>query len=147
MDLVEFFTDGLKKYADFSGRATRKQYWMFSLAYFILYLIFSVADIWVGTGGLLGTAFSLVCSVPLLSIGARRLHDAGHSGWWQLLPVVTLLPVVGFVGMLFLDDPMVEWLYGSLALWLAANVVLVIFLSQASREDNKYGPRIQSDPG
>ncbi len=69
----------LKKYADFSGRASRSEYWWFALAYFI------------GTG-ILGTIsetlsglLALGVLLPSLAVATRRLHDIGKSGWWQLI--------------------------------------------------------------
>lgn len=72
------------KYATFSGRASRSEYWYFVLFYVIASFFGGIVD---GvTGALVGTAVvSLALFIPSISVGARRLHDTGRSGWWQLL--------------------------------------------------------------
>jgi uncharacterized membrane protein YhaH (DUF805 family) len=107
---MEYFIDAFRKYADFSGRAHRKQYWMFVLIYSIVYIALAVID------GVLGTLwltsiFSLIILVPSISIGARRLHDTGRTGWWQLIYIV---PLIGLI-------------------------VMLVFLSQDSHAENEYG--------
>jgi uncharacterized membrane protein YhaH (DUF805 family) len=83
------------KYSDFDGRATRSEYWWFFLAV----LIGSAAA---STDPMLGVVFSVAAFVPMLAVGARRLHDTNRSGWWQLLVVVPF----GFIVVLaFLVQP------------------------------------------
>lgn len=80
------------KYAEFSGRAGRTEYWWFEL--FLLLLI-------VGTGMLndtLSNLFSLAVMLPSFAVGARRLHDVDKSGWWQLLYVV---PIIGWIVLIY----------------------------------------------
>ena len=108
---MEYFTKALKHYADFTGRARRTEYWMFYLFYIIFYIVCSAV------GYLLGTEFitmiyALALLIPLLSAGARRLHDTGRSGWWQL---INLIPIIG-------------------------TIILIILFAQDSHDDNKYGP-------
>jgi len=109
---MEYFIGALKKYADFEGRATRKEYWMFILFYLILYVVLVVIDSSMESL-LLSTIFSLGLLVPSISVAARRLHDTGRSGWWQL---ISLIPIIG-------------------------TIVVIIFLVQDSHEENKYGPK------
>ena len=109
--VMEYFLDAIKKYADFSGRATRKEYWMFVLFYMIIFLLLSVVDGLLETF-ILGTIFSLAVLVPSVSIAARRLHDIGRTGWWLL---ITLIPVIGII-------------------------ILIVFLTQNSQDGNAYGP-------
>jgi uncharacterized membrane protein YhaH (DUF805 family) len=109
-----------QKYADFSGRARRSEFWYF----FLFSVLASTA------GGLLDTLFhtrpsgmynttgiiqglvQLVLLVPGLAVGARRLHDIGRSGFWLLL---NLVPLVG-------------------------QIILVVWAVQDSHPDNQYGP-------
>lgn len=107
---MEFFIRGLKNYADFSGRATRKEYWMFVLFYLIFYLVLVMIDGLAGTV-VLALIFSLALALPSISLAARRLHDTGRSGWWQL---ISLIPLIGAI-------------------------VLIVFLVQDSDDDNTYG--------
>ena len=101
----------LKRYADFSGRSRRKEYWMFMLFYTVIYMVLLIID---GTLGMFffTAIFSVISLVPSISITARRLHDTGRSGWWQLLAV--FLPLLGLI-------------------------ILVVLVSLRSREDNIYG--------
>lgn len=107
---MEYFIDAFRKYAEFSGRARRKEYWMFILFYVIFYVVLAIID-GVISSYVLTSIFALVCLVPSISIGARRLHDTGRSGWWQL---IGLIPLIGAI-------------------------VLIVFFAQDSHEDNEYG--------
>lgn len=85
------------KYVDFSGRARRSEYWYFFLFSLLANLVVSLLDNILGTdydtgsGGLLSTVLSLALFLPSLAVGARRLHDTGRSGWWQLLWLVLII--------------------------------------------------------
>ncbi|WHI53020.1 DUF805 domain-containing protein [Microbulbifer sp. MLAF003] len=107
---MKYFLDALSKYADFSGRARRTEFWMFTLVYFVLSIGISILDAALGAG-FLAILFALAMLVPTISITARRLHDTGRSGWWQLL---SLIPLIG-------------------------GIVLIIFLVLDSTEENKWG--------
>ena len=86
------FQDAIKvcfsKYADFSGRASRPEYWWFALFLVLGYFVTSFVSHW------LYLAFAVATLVPSLSAGARRLHDTGRSGWWLLL---NLVPFIGWI--------------------------------------------------
>ena len=71
-------------YADFKGRARRQTFWMFMLCNFVIVIVLSIIAWLIGTN-ILSNLYSLALLVPNLALGARRLHDTGHSGWWQLL--------------------------------------------------------------
>ena len=87
----------LEKYADFTGRARRSEYWWFTLANFVvalvLVLLVAVADIfWV-----LYVLYALALIVPSIAVTIRRLHDTDKSGWWIL---IALVPFVGGIILL-----------------------------------------------
>lgn len=107
---MEYFIGAFKKYADFTGRASVKEYWMFILFYIIFFVILLVIDSLIGTA-ILSLIFSVVLILPSISITARRLHDTSRSGWWQL---ISLIPLLGAI-------------------------VLIVFLVQGSHDQNKYG--------
>lgn len=83
-------------YADFTGRARRQTFWMFVLCNFVIGVVLSILALVIKTS-LLSTIYSLALVVPNLALGARRLHDTGRSGWWQL---IGLVPLVGAVVLL-----------------------------------------------
>jgi uncharacterized membrane protein YhaH (DUF805 family) len=83
----------LTQYATFTGRARRSEYWWFFLFNAIVSAVASGIDAVIGFPALQIVA-GLALLVPGLAVGARRLHDTGRSGWWQLL---ALVPIVGVI--------------------------------------------------
>jgi uncharacterized membrane protein YhaH (DUF805 family) len=88
MTFQESVTVCFRKYADFSGRATRSEYWWF----FLFIIVVSLATSYVSSA--LSGLFSLATLLPSIAAAARRLHDTNRSGWWQL---IVLVPVVGII--------------------------------------------------
>lgn len=123
---MEWYLGVIKKYAEFGGRARRKEYWMFVLINLIITAILGLVDSAVGTKidvggpgpqqaqlGILGFSYSLAILPPALGVFVRRLHDTNHSGWWFF---IAFIPLVGAI-------------------------ILLVFLVQDSNPgDNKYGP-------
>ena len=116
---MNWYFEVLKKYAVFSGRARRKEYWFFVLFNIIISIILAVIDGVTGTldpasgMGLLGLIYTLAILIPALAVSVRRLHDTGRSGWWLL---ILLIPLIG-------------------------TIVILIFMVQDSKpEENQYGP-------
>ena len=93
---MNYYIDALKKYAVFSGRATRKEFWMFVLFSFIVMVVLSLIDSFIGSGdmSILSTIYGLGVLLPSLGIAIRRLHDTNRSGWWLL---IGLIPLVGAI--------------------------------------------------
>lgn len=108
---MEYFIGAYKdNYANFEGRARRKEYWMFMLFYIIAILVLSFVDGLLGmysveTGfGLLSGIFTLVSLVPSIAIAARRLHDTNRSGWWQLIVIIPLIGAIVLFVFYVLDS-------------------------------------------
>ena len=81
------------KYADFTGRASRSEFWWFTLFVIIVAATLSyLSQPW-------SAAFSVAIFLPQLAVGARRLHDIGKSGWWQLF---ALVPIAGIILLVIL---------------------------------------------
>lgn len=116
---MNWFLIAFKKYATFSGRAQRAEYWYFFLFYILIFFGLTIIDGITGsfnamTGmGLLGGLMTLVLLIPSISVGVRRLHDTGRSGWWLF---IVLIPLIGAI------------------------VLLVFTLQDSSPGNNTYGP-------
>jgi uncharacterized membrane protein YhaH (DUF805 family) len=87
----------IKNYAGFSGRAGRREFWMFYLVYILIFIAIavvgailpnSIAFVFSALTGI----FALAMFIPTLAVSVRRLHDTDHSGWWVLL---SLIPLAG----------------------------------------------------
>lgn len=92
MNFGQSITVCMRKTFDYSGRASRSEFWWFMLFNTIVSLF----------AGEIGLTFSLVVAVVLLfpcsAVSFRRLHDVGRSGWWLL---ISLIPVIGALVLLF----------------------------------------------
>ena len=110
-------------YANFSGRARRKEYWMFVLVQTIVMIGLMILDSFLGLdfelqGISLGYGYLyliglIVHFIPSLAVVVRRLHDVGKSGWFYF---IFLIPLIG-------------------VLWL-----LVLYCTEGQKQDNKWGP-------
>jgi uncharacterized membrane protein YhaH (DUF805 family) len=115
---MNWYLKVLKQFADFNGRARRKEYWMFFLFNVIFAVVANILDGLLGIkfiAGLYGPiylVYALVMLVPGLAVAVRRMHDIGKSGWMIL---VALIPLVG-------------------SIWL-----LVLLASNGNQGDNAYG--------
>jgi uncharacterized membrane protein YhaH (DUF805 family) len=110
----------LRRYADFSGRSRRKEYWMFLLGVVIAAVVLSIVEGILGMSGMVGgvygpltTLLMLGVLVPSIACQVRRFHDQDKSGWFVLLAFIPFL--------------------GGLA-------VLVFMLLEGTRGDNRFGP-------
>src|SRR5579863_2988732 len=117
---MNYFIEAFKKYAVFSGRARRSEYWYFALfnilvsvALWIVGAVITAMDRGESNFGMIPfDLYSLGAFLPALGVGVRRLHDVGKSGWWTLL---------GFVPV--------------------ANFYLIVLLCQDSEPgENEFGP-------
>lgn len=115
----------LRKYAEFDGRARRREYWGFVLVNFFIVLLLAVPDTLLGlatpgTGiGVLTAIYVLAVAIPWLAVTVRRLHDVGRSGWWALIGLVP---------------------------YLGAIVLLVFALFNSQPGDNEFGPNPKAAP-
>ena len=109
---MNWYIGVLKKYAVFSGRARRKEYWMFFLFNIIIFIALGVIETIVGINPVLTLFYMLAILLPGLAVTLRRLHDTGKSGWWLLIGIV---PLIGIV-------------------------ILVFMVQDSQAGDNQYGP-------
>lgn len=100
---MSWFLLALKKYATFSGRSQRSEYWYFFLFYLLIVFALAMLDVLLGSYsdsgelGLFSGAFVLAMLIPSLAVGVRRLHDIGRTGWWLLIGFV---PIIGTIVLL-----------------------------------------------
>ena len=109
---MNWYMEVLKKYAVFSGRARRKEYWMFTLVNVIVFLLLGILEGAIGLPPALSTIYGLFVLIPGLAVTIRRLHDTGRSGWWFL---VSFIPLIGWIVLLIfmiLDSDPGENAYG-----------------------------------
>ncbi len=105
---MTYYWDVLRNnYVKFSGRATRKMYWLFVLFNFIVFFVLSLILSFFGDiGNILYFLLTLAVLLPSLGILVRRLHDTNRSGWWVL---ISLVPFIGtLVLLVFLVLPSTE---------------------------------------
>jgi len=110
------FTDSIKtcfnKYATFSGRATRSEYWWFVLFILLAYIVLlALTSVMPDLASIAFGVFVLGTIIPQMSVAVRRLHDSDKSGWWLL---INFIP------------------FGSL-------VLLYFYVVEGTEGDNQYG--------
>ena len=116
---MSWYLEALKKYAVFSGRSRRMEYWYFVLFNIIVGVVLALIDMLIGTFsamsniGLLSGIYSLAVLIPTLAVMVRRLHDIDRTGWWIL---INLIPLIGTI------------------------VLLVFALTPGTPGSNRYGP-------
>lgn len=120
---MNWYLKVLKQYTDFSGRARRKEYWMYTLFNLIFLFCAAIIDTLLGTSfdmngvsvgyGYVYMLYSLFVFIPGLAVAVRRLHDVGKSGWFMF---IVLIPLVGVI-----------WLF-------------VLTLTDSDAGSNKWGP-------
>lgn len=157
----------LKRYAEFSGRSRRTEYWMFFLfqmllgvAFWVLLAIAGGSALMMGggdpnalaaAGGFVMIVFalyglvSLALLIPAIAVTVRRLHDTNRTGWWVLAPIAGY--VVMIVGTVMAasspDNPGFGGtlaLVGGLIALVLALVLLVFMFLEGTRGPNNYGP-------
>ncbi len=156
----------LKRYAEFSGRSRRMEYWMFVLFQILLAVAFWVVLAIVGGGALMSGGdpsalaaaggvvmivsivyglVSLALIVPGIAVGVRRLHDTDRTGWWMLGPIAgyILMVVGGLMAASTPDNPGVGGILamvGMIMVVVLGLVLLVFMFLEGTRGPNKYGP-------
>ena len=98
MDFFEAIKTCFKKYATFSGRATRSEFWYFFLFYIIVNIIAPIMDIFLFDTiyGMFFWIVYIVTLLPYIAVWVRRLHDINRSGWWCLTCITPFILVLIF---------------------------------------------------
>ena len=129
LGLWGYFVKCMKNYAQFDGRARRKEFWGFSL----FSTLFSLVPV-------LGSLWNLAALVPTLAVTWRRFHDRGHSGVYFIL--ICLMAVAGafLIGIGILIEMPILWVFAVALILVAMIVNLVITCSDSQPGDNRFGP-------
>jgi uncharacterized membrane protein YhaH (DUF805 family) len=157
----------LKRYAEFSGRSRRMEYWMFQLFMFLVYMAMVVLMMVVGGGAMMMASgdpsgalaaggavmlifglycvFALAMFIPSLAVSVRRLHDTNRSGWWILAPIAgyAIMVVGGLMAAASPDNPGlggVLAMVGIVAVLGLGLTLLVFMFLEGTRGPNNYGP-------
>ena len=156
---MEWMVLPLRRYAQFSGRSARKEFWMWVLFVVIVSILLSILDSALGLGGstqvtnvppssygfnygaqthggILTGIFALAIIIPNLAVSVRRLHDIDRSGWWVLLPVA---PYVLGVVLIFGTRSFLLGGLLSLAAFVCAIVLLVWYCMRGTVGPNRFG--------
>jgi len=167
---MEWMILPLKRYADFSGRSRRKEYWMYTLFVVLAGIVLSIVDSILGLGGraavtadtsssgaiygafasrgLLANLFSLATLIPSLAVGVRRLHDTNRSGWWLLAAVLPYIfgAILFAVGAASANS--ILMIVGGISFFagaIVAIVLLVWYCTAGTPGPNDYGDDPMSD--
>lgn len=115
---MNWYLKVLKQYADFSGRARRKEYWMFALFNMIFAVVAmildNIFDLTVGEllYGVFYFLYGLAVLIPGLAVTVRRLHDVGKSGWMILIALIPLIGIIWLLVLMVTDSNPGENQYG-----------------------------------
>ena len=120
MDFQKSISTCFKKFTVFSGRASRSELWYFALFGVIGAIIASVIDVMIlgyswERNGPIYLIFEIIIFIPSIAVGARRLHDIGKSGWWQLIS----LTIIGII------------------------LIFIWWATEGEKKKNRFGPAIK----
>ena len=115
MTFTKSIENCFNKFANFEGRASKSEFWWFQLFYVIVLVVATLLDSLLGYRDLFYWIGYIICLLPGLAVGSRRLHDTNRTGWWQLLYLT-------FIGV----------------------IVLIVWWVADGGKKNKYGKPIKS---
>jgi uncharacterized membrane protein YhaH (DUF805 family) len=166
---MEWMILPLKRYAQFTGRSRRMEYWMWVLFVILAMIVLSILDTVLGLGGrssvssvapgpagsisygygarayggVLTGIFGLATLIPGIAVSVRRLHDRDRSGWWILAPGIPY--IVGII-LTFVAAVSVSWVLMMFAMllffagFIGAIVLLVWYCLPGTAGPNRFGP-------
>lgn len=148
MNFQDSITVCFTKFATFSGRARRSEFWWFFGFTYLIGLVISAMS------PMAALVVSLVLAIPLFAVGSRRLHDTGKTGWWQVIPVIpaliSLVKSLISIGEMASGNLNVGDIFLSMIIWTFLYVLLELFIlflmsKPSERGTNKYGDEIVAD--
>ena len=163
---MEWMFMPLKRYADFSGRSRRMEFWMWQLFQVIVYFVVVILAMMLGGGAMMMATdpsamaaagggiviimmlyglYMLAVIIPSIAVAVRRLHDTNRTGWWVLAPVAPYLLAI-LLGLMMMGSPDSAGLVAIIALLcmlaaLALALTLFVFyVLEGTKGPNQYGP-------
>ena len=157
MSFSESISSVFSKYATFSGRARRSEFWYFYLFQLIISLGLTFLSRWDSNFKYIQIVFGLAIFVPYMAVTVRRLHDIGKSGWtllWFMVPwfliimLLTLFVTIITTSVTDLSTLMIIIVYGIfILLFLVISIWLIVWLARDSQPgENQWGPNPKEQP-
>lgn len=84
---MHWYLKAFSDYATFSGRSSRREFWMFSILYLIFGIAIAIVCVFLGLSEKIVTVYQMVSIIPTIAVTVRRMHDTNHSGWYMLIPI------------------------------------------------------------
>ncbi|MDP6350032.1 MAG: DUF805 domain-containing protein [Chloroflexota bacterium] len=111
---MDWYLGPIKKYAVFSGRASRAEFWLWVLSYWVVTLVLVIVGeaLATGLGQIVGILHALTILIPNIAVTVRRLHDTERSGWWILISLIPIVGNIAFFIFMVLRGTDGENLYG-----------------------------------
>lgn len=138
MNMGQAISVCFRKYATFSGRARRVEYWYFILFIFLIAALAAIADAAWGIDenfSLFSTIWNLSVFIPSLAAGFRRLHDTNKSGWWIFLPYPLMSILLWMTNFSFI------FVIAFLTISSATLILLTLWLAwPGDIGENRFGP-------
>jgi uncharacterized membrane protein YhaH (DUF805 family) len=126
MSPIDYYVRAFQKYSQFSGRATRAEYWWFYLVDFSIFILALIVEEVFSIPSMISGFYLLISLIPMISVQVRRLHDVSKSGWILIWPIL-------FALISFLIIPII--LVFASIIW-----IFVLTTRDSTPGDNKYGP-------
>lgn len=101
---MEWYLKVLKSYATISGRARRTEYWMFVFFNAIICMVLGLLMALEFIPEALFLIYYIGIIIPSISVGVRRLHDTGRSGWWMFTPLIPFIGTIVFIILMCVDS-------------------------------------------
>jgi uncharacterized membrane protein YhaH (DUF805 family) len=155
---MEWMLMPFRKFAQFSGRSRRKEFWMWALFIVIVSTALRIIEgmlgltsmgmggvqnysVGVGGNGPLSGLFGLVAFIPGLAVTARRLHDINRSALWMFVPLGTLVVSIAmFVTYIMAGSSAVGWAFVGIGIYFLTTVVMIVFLCfDGTAGANRFG--------
>lgn len=152
------------RYFTFRGRASRGEFWWFTLFYMIVLIVLSIVDFNLidSPYAPFSSLFMLLNIFPVYTVSTRRLHDTGNSGWWMVAQFVVPIVLMAVAGVAFFQqlnaldttgdaatpDGFLQGLLGSFLIYLLSGlaslvlsiIILVMLGRRGDLRENRYGP-------